>query len=111
MKPKKDWYAFYTQYAIDFILNNVTSERVAKKLFSYRELLEGVPDLGRPYDPIYPAARSPFPCRELLIPDTPFVVFYLKDEDKKRITIFCIEYQRCDPNARFSAIDYTLMDW
>ena len=105
------WHAAYTQYAIDFIQEHVTSKRVLAKLFEYRRLLEEVPDLGRVHDPIYPAAKTPFTCRELPVPDTPFTLYYLKNEEDRRIVIFCIEYQRVDPNARFSRIDYSLVDW
>ena len=108
---KASWSASYTQFALDFIQRNVTSKRVAEKLFEYRRLLEQYPDLGRAHDPDYPAARTPFPCRELPVPDTPFTLYYLKQPETMRIIIFCIEYQRRDPNARFSGIDYALIDW
>ncbi|WP_281653744.1 hypothetical protein [Eggerthella sinensis] len=105
------WSAFYTRSAIDFILNEVESERVASKLFAMRELLETSPELGRSYDPDYPAARPPFPCRYISVPDTPFTVYYLKDEEKRQIVLFCIEYQRLDPNRRFSSVDWAVVDW
>lgn len=100
------WVSYYTQSVVDFITANVSSKRVADKIFEYRKLLESVPDLGRPYDPDYPAARTPFPCRVVIIPDTPFSLYYIKESESKRIIIFCIEYQRIDPNARFSHIEW-----
>lgn len=100
------WKARYTQHAISFIKNNVTSKRVASRIFECRELLETAPNLGRVYDPEYPAARPPFPCRCLPIPDTPFTLYYLKNEQEKEVVIFSIEYQRGNPDARFSFIDF-----
>ena len=99
------WRASYTQGAIDFIVEHVTSERVAGKLFEYRSLLEEFPDLGKPYDPDYAAAKTPFACREIHVPDMPFTMYYLKCEDERRIIIFCIEFQRVEPNSRFSGAD------
>ncbi len=108
MTDEDRWSVAYTKHAMSFIESNVTSERVARKIFQYRELLESFPDLGRPYDPDYPAARPPFPCRQISIPDTPFTLYYLKEEDNKRIVIFTIEYDRASPNARFSRINWAI---
>lgn len=105
------WSVFYTQRAIDFIIDNVDSERVANKIFKYRELLESMPDLGRFYDPEYPAARPPFPCRCIAVSDTPFAIYYIKEEEARRVVIFCIEYQRVDPHARFSNINWQTVPW
>lgn len=105
------WRAVYTRSAIDFIMSEIDSERVASKIFEFRELLEYNPDLGRCYDPDYPAARAPFPCRFVAVPDTPFTIYYLKDEDARTVVLFCIEYQRLDPNARFSSVDWAIVDW
>lgn len=104
------WSVLYTKSALDFFAKNVTSKRVARKIFSYRALLQEVPDLGRAYDPIYPAARPPFPCRVVSIPDTPFDLYYLKDEDNARIVVLCLEFQRVDPNARFSSLNWGSID-
>ncbi len=111
MEEASPWSATYTQSAITFILEHVTSERVARKLFEYRSLLEELPDLGSPYCPEYPAARPPFPCRAIPVSDTPFTIYYMKQEEQRRLIIFCIEFQRTDPNARFSQIDWTTGSW
>lgn len=110
-KAEGKWKVAYTQSAIRFIGDNVESERIARKIFAYRELLESFPDLGHAYDPIYPAAKPPFPCRALSVPDTPFTLYYLKDEDAHRIIIFCVDFQRADPNACFSTMDWTAISW
>lgn len=108
MGTKETWCASYTESVLNFIEKNVTSERVARKIFHYREQLELFPDMGAPYDPVYPAARPPFPCRSISISDTPFTLFYLKLEEEKRVIIFCIEYDRTDPNSRFAHPDWGL---
>lgn len=108
MSADGPWHVQYTNYTLKFLRENVTSEHVMRKLFSYRELLSEFPDLGAHYDPQYQAARPPFPCRRIPVPDTPFSLYYLKEEEKKRIVIFAIEYDRADPNARFSHVDWTL---
>ena len=100
------WKVLYAKSALRFIEENVWSERVLRKIFDCRELLESMPDLGRPYDPAYPAARPPFPCREIVIPDTPFSLHYIKQEETRQIVILCLEFQRVDPNARFSSINW-----
>ncbi len=110
-KPETTWHAFYTGSALKFIQENITSERVVRKLFDYRELIESQPYIGRAYDPEYAAARPPFPCRFVTVPDTPFTIFYFLDEDEHHIVHFCIEYQRKDPNARFSSINWDVIDW
>lgn len=96
------WKVAYSKTALDFIAANVNSKRIAEKLFEYRRLLEEFPNLGRSYDPLYPAARPPFPCRVISVPDTPFDMYYVKDESALEITIILIEFQRVDPMLRFS---------
>lgn len=103
------WRASYTQSAIDFIIEHAASEHVASKLFEYRRLLQDYPDLGKAYDPDYPAARPPFDCREIHVPDTPFTLYYLKNEEERLVVIFCIEFQRAQPNSRFSGVDPSLL--
>ena len=105
------WKVLYAKSALRFIEENVWGERVLRKIFDCRELLESMPDLGRPCDPAYPAARPPFPCREIAIPDTPFSLHYIKQEETRQIVILCLEFQRVDPNARFSSINWGVVDW
>ncbi len=105
------WSVQYTQGAIDFILENVHSKQVASKIFECRRMLQDFSDFGKIYDPEYPAAMLPFPCRYIAIPDTSFNLYYIKEVDAMRIVIFCIDYQRIDPNARFSNINWAISDW
>lgn len=108
MNRQNPWSVQYTEFALQFIRDNVHSKRVAEKIFSYRELLEEFPDIGANYNPQYSAARPPFPCRSIAVPDTPFSLYYLKDEAARRIIIFAIEYNRSDPNSRFSHVDWAM---
>lgn len=91
----------YTTDVINFMIANIWSKRVYEKIDLYRHLLADYPDLGAPYNPEYPAARPPFPCRWLPVPDTPFTLYYFKDEEAHRIAVFYIEHQGIDPESHF----------
>lgn len=93
----------YTRYVIDFMMERIESERVYNRIDEYRTVLSHFPDIGGDYDPHYDAARPPFPCKRIAVPGTPFTLYYRKDEEERRVTIFYIEHQRADPRGRFSA--------
>ena len=61
-----------TDYAADFIEQNVALESVLRRFEWAVEMLSAFPSLGPAYDPEYIAARPPFSCRYLPLPDTPF---------------------------------------
>lgn len=103
MRP---WRVAYTEAALRFISRNVTSVKTAERIYRYEKLLEQMPDFGVPYDPYYDAAMPPFPCRQVRIPDTPFTMYYLKDEESRRIVIFSIAFSRADPRTRFRGIEW-----
>lgn len=98
------WTARYTRSAEDFIAEHARTKKIAERLFEYRAMLQAFPGLGRPYDPSYPAARPPFPCRVLPVPDTPFDIYYIKDDGERTVTIFAVEFKASDPRGRFSGI-------
>lgn len=98
------WSARYTQSAENFIAENAKTKKIAEKLIEYRVLLQNFPGLGRPYDPSYPAARPPFPCRVIAVPDTPFDIYYIKDDEEKAVTIFAVEFKTGNPLTRFSSL-------
>lgn len=98
------WRSVYTASAEAFIVANVRSASTADRIFAARRLLEEFPDMGRVYDPAYPAARPPFPCRVLAVPDTPFDLDYFKEEKTQTLVIFCIEYAAGDPRERFAEL-------
>lgn len=91
----------YTDEVARFISKHVRSSRVLDRIENYCQLLANFPDLGTPYDPDYPAARLPFPCRFVAVPDTPFTFYYLKVEEARKIVILYVEHQGIDPNVRF----------
>lgn len=92
----------FTNDVVDFITQNIWSKRVYNKLMNYVDLLAYFPELGTPYHPDYPAARPPFPCRAVAIPDTPFTLYYITNEDKQTIIVIYMENQASDPNERFN---------
>lgn len=98
---------FYTNGVVSFMIDAIWSKRVYEKVDSYRSLLAQFPDLGTPCDPVYAAARPPFPCRHIAVPDTPFRLFYLKDDDARRVVVFYIEHVASDPEGRF---DWAVVD-
>ena len=93
------------EYAETFILENVTSERVLRRIEDVAEMLGEYPSAVPQYNPDYAAARPPFPCRFLPLPDTPFTLYYLKDDDAREVIIFDIEWTAGDPRRRFSFVE------
>lgn len=93
-----------TDYAADFIEQNVALESVLRRFEWAVEMLSAFPSLGSVYDPEYIAARPPFPCRCLPLPDTPFTLYYTVDEAALRVTIIDIEWSAGDPRKRFPGL-------
>lgn len=93
-----------TDYASDFIEQNVALESVLRRFEWAVEMLSAFPSLGPVYDPEYIAARPPFPCRYLPLPDTPFTLYYTVDEAALRVTIIEIEWSAGDPRKRFPGL-------
>lgn len=91
-----------TQRAESFLLENVTLERVMRRIEETVELLGAYPLIGKAYDPSYPAARPPFPCRFLQVSDTPFTLYYLFDEEAGVVTVFDVVWSAGDPRRRFA---------
>ena len=92
----------YAQQVIDFMLEQVESQRVYERIDGYRQALASFPYLGAEYDPYYEAAKPPFPCRCINVPSTPFTLYYAVDETAKTVLVFAIECQRMDPRGRFA---------
>lgn len=88
-----------TQFVVDYLMDRVDSKRVYDRIDQYREVLALFPDIGHEYDPTYAAARPPFPCRFVAIPDTPFTLYYTKDEMKCEVVVFYIEHQHANPRG------------
>lgn len=92
----------YVEQAVSFLEENVWTEQVFNRIVRYVDLLGEFPDLGTPYNPDYPAAMPPFPCRFIAVPDTPFTLYYVKDDERFIVTIIFIEHQGSNPEGRFS---------
>lgn len=93
-----------TEYARLFIENNVMSESMLARFDWAIEILGTFPSFGPAYEPDYPAARPPFPCRYLPLSDAPFTLYYIKDDDAETLTIIDVEWSAGDPRKRFSAL-------
>lgn len=93
-----------TDYAADFIAENVALESVLERFEWAVEMLSAFPSLGPVYDPEYIAARPPFPCRYLPLPDTPFTLYYTLDNQAHEVTIIDVEWSAGDPRKRFSGL-------
>lgn len=98
-----------TQYAEDFLTENVTTERVLAKIEEATDLIAAYPSAGVFYNPDYQAAVPPFACRYFPVSDTPFTLYYIKDDDEQKVVIFDIEWSAGDPRRRFEEI--SLLDW
>lgn len=99
----EDYEVVYTRSVVDFMMERIESERVYNRIDEYRTVLRRFPDIGGDYLPHYDAARPPFPCKRIAVPDTPFTLYYRKDVEERRVTVFCIEHQRANPRSRFNA--------
>lgn len=93
-----------TDYAANFIEQNVALESVLRRFEWAVEMLSTFPFLGSVYDPEYITARPPFPCRYLPLPDTPFTLHYTVDETALCVTIIDIEWPAGDPRKRFPGL-------
>lgn len=84
-----------------FILDNVSFETTLGHIEQCCQLLSEFPDVGSPYEPTYPAAVPPFACRSIRVPDTPFTLYYLKDDQRHTVVVFAVEWSAGDPKKRF----------
>lgn len=94
----------FTEYAEAFLLENVLSERVLERVEHTVDLLAQYPALRRVYDPQYPAAIPPFPCRSIAVADTPFTLYYVIDDGQQELTIVSVEWSAGDPAKRFTGL-------
>lgn len=89
--------AFYSFVALP-------SERTFAHVQNSISLLANTPYLGRIYDPAYDAQRPPFECRVLYCES--YGIYYAVDDGARTVTVFALEDQRRNPQARFSALEY-----
>lgn len=93
-----------TECAKRFIEGNVGTKSMLARFEWAVEILGTFPSFGPSYEPDYAAARPPFPCRYLPLPETPFTLYYIKDDDAEVVTIIDIEWSAGDPKKRFSSL-------
>lgn len=87
-----------------YAYSTLQPERLFQHVDHDLELLESFPDLGRTYDPVYPAAKLPSACRVLYCEH--MGMYYRVDTTMRELTVLAIEDQRQDPLNRFSAYEY-----
>jgi len=93
-----------TSNVVEFILAHVSRETTLGKIEAVVSIIEEFPGMGHVYDPECPAARTPFPCRYIVVPETPFTIHYLKDDVAHKVVVFDIEWSAGDPVDRFRAL-------
>ncbi|MDM8300221.1 type II toxin-antitoxin system RelE/ParE family toxin [Collinsella tanakaei] len=91
----------FANSALDFIEEHVYSERILERIETYAELLADYPRIGTVYEPSYPAAKLPLPCRYINIPDTPFTLFYSVDDAVQEIDVLYVNFSAGNPRGRF----------
>ncbi len=91
-----------------FTFEAIPSNRQFEHVKNDIGLLKTTPCLGSAYDPIYKAAKPPFPCRVLYCEQ--FGIYYTVDEANAAVTVFTIEDQRRNPAGRFGSIKYGLVE-
>ena len=95
----------FTESVWDFIDSYVWSEKVVNRILKIADLLEVFLEMGKVYYPDYIAAKPPFSCRTIPVADSPFVLYYLINEETNEIVIFSMQFQRADPTSRFSDLE------
>ena len=73
-----------------------------QKVKKMLQLLDTVPEIGRVYDPDYPAAQPPFEMRVTFAGR--YGIYYTVEEAEKTVRVLFIEDQRRDPLNRFYGI-------
>lgn len=93
-----------TEWVVGFIEKNIWNERVYDRVSECMQLIGEYPEMAVQYDPVYPAARPPFPCRRLVVSGTPFALYYVADDEAEAeaVTVFYMEYLAGNPRTRSS---------
>lgn len=82
-----------------FAYADLPGDRLFARVDALLGSLGEFPYYGQEYDPAYPAARPPFPCRVAYCGR--YGVYYRVLEDEGVVEVLAIEDQRRDPRARF----------
>lgn len=98
------WKVEITAHALEFIDESVTHPAALASIERAVEMLSAFPRMGAVYEPEYIAARPPFSCRSLPLPDTPFTLYYCLQEEHGTVIVFDIEWSAGDPRRRFESV-------
>ena len=79
---------------------DVYRERVRARIEQLVGFLAEHPLYGEEYDPYYPAARPPVPCRVFFCGR--YGIYYHVDESQHMVVVLTIEDTRMSPMGRFS---------
>ncbi len=82
----------------------ITAKSDRAKVRKMLQVLDTVPEIGRVYDPDYPAARTPFEMRVAFAGR--YGIYYTIVESEHEVRVLFIEDQRRDPLNRFFGIYY-----
>ncbi len=99
------WQVEITAHALEFIDENVIHPAALASIEHAVEMLSSFPRMGAVYEPEYIAARPPFACRSLPLPDTPFTLYYCLQEERESVIVFDIEWSAGDPCRRFEGVE------
>lgn len=78
----------------------IASKADLAKVDSMLDVLDTVPGIGRAYDPLYEAAR-PNIDGLLVVHAGHLGIYYVVDENARKVVVLAIEDQRRNPLARF----------
>ena len=80
---------------------SITGKKASQELDAMLDALSTAPRIGRVYDPLYEAARPDI--ENLLVAYAAhFGIYYIVNEEDRRVLVLSIEDQRRDPLTRFS---------
>lgn len=85
-----------------FVYLRITGRADEAAVDAALDAIATMPYISRRYDPVYEAAKPPFPVRVLYAGH--FGIYYEVDDDAMRVGVVFIEDQRRDPMARFTDI-------
>ena len=68
------------------------------------DLMGLFPELGKKYDPVYDATRSPFDCGVLYCEQ--YGIYYRVNDSSRRVVVFAIVNRCRNPKTRFDGNEY-----
>lgn len=88
--------------AAEVMYRSLSSDKAFPKIRKMLDLLDTVPEIGRVYDPDYPAARPDMEMRVTYAER--YSIYYVVEESAKLVRVLFIEDQRRNPLNRFYGI-------